>query len=223
MKRGIVIIAMSKPAAVMANSTIYYLNKFGENIFPITVITDQPRLICQWKNTSVSTYRGMDAHSIKTQGFNISPYDETMILDVDLFFIKKCSEVWNYLDNSDLAMCVDYRPTVEKCNHILGEEKDYTLSIVPGNFIQYNTGILLFRKTNNIKELFKNWFNEWCKFKKFDQLALARALYFYPQKITSIPYKFNTMIFKETEMSDEYIGIHLVDLFDELLILKNIL
>lgn len=219
MTRGILIVATSKSVAIASNFTVFCLKKFGN--FPIEIITDHPELIIKQENILIKKCVGLDAHLIKTKCAEFSSFDETMLCDVDLFFFKDYTNVWKYLDQGDLCMCVDCHSTVESCQHITGEDKDYTLSVIPKNAVQYNTGLVLFKKSPKIINLFKRWGDEWSRFKKYDQLALARALHYMPTGIVIIPPEYNTICFKDTKVLDSFIGLHDFRFLDNFKLFNN--
>lgn len=217
--RGILLIAISKPVAITANFTILCLNRHGNNL-PIEVITDYPDLILKQENVASVIRSNLDAHFIKTKCIEFSRFHETMVCDVDLFFRKKYSDVWKYLDRGNLCMCIDCHPTAEQCQHISGVEKEYTLKIVPHDSTQYNTGLMLFRKTQDVIDLFNLWNKEWMQYKRLDQLALIRALYHKPTPIVAIPPEYNIIMFSNTHVEESYIGLHDFKFLDRMLCLK---
>jgi hypothetical protein len=72
---------------------------------------------------------------------------------------------------------VDRVPTIAQCDHIDPSERTYTLQQCPGEFPQYNSGVIVWQRSAAILNLFAAWKQEWLRFKQHDQLALARALY----------------------------------------------
>jgi hypothetical protein len=116
------------------------------------------------------------SRGIKTRLGHISPYDETLYLDADILPLKPVAEIWDYLNQADLALVIDRTPTIGQCNHIAVEEKHYTLGLLNPNTLQYNGGLLLWRKSQKADAFFSAWHTEWQRFQRHDQLALVRAV-----------------------------------------------
>ncbi|MBI4784745.1 MAG: hypothetical protein HY785_26030 [Oscillatoriophycideae cyanobacterium NC_groundwater_1537_Pr4_S-0.65um_50_18] len=177
---------------------------------PITLISDQPLLkflplytyqitpkfltpdflTAESLTTETDTY-AFSSRQIKTRLNTLSPYQETLFLDADILPLQPIHDLWSYLAHSDLAMVADRLPMVILCDHIAQEEKTYTLQQVPGNTVQFNSGVMLWRDTFAVQTLFEQWHREWQKFRKHDQLALVRALYTTQVPVLKLPKTYN--------------------------------
>ena len=98
----------------------------------------------------------------------------------------------------DIAMAFDLHPTLLECNHVSRQELEYTLHVCPGDSVQFNTGVMLWKNQPIVKVLFENWFQEWFKFKKHDQLALIRALQTTRTPVVELPNIYNFPIVRFT-------------------------
>jgi hypothetical protein len=74
-----------------------------------------------------------------------SPYRETLYLDSDTHMVDDCSELFSLLERFDLAVVhAPYRT-------------QYRVNGVPECFPEFNTGVMLFRKSDKIGSLFEKW------------------------------------------------------------------
>jgi len=168
---------------------------------PITLISDQPlleSLPLQSHNITPKFLRvdelgthAFSSRQIKTHLNTLSPYRETLFLDADILPLQPIHDLWNYLAFSDIAMVADRLPMVILCDHVALEEKNYTLQCLPGSTAQFNSGVILWRDTLAVQTLFQQWYKEWQKFKKHDQLALVRALHRTQVPVTELPKTYN--------------------------------
>ncbi len=95
-----------------------------------------------------------------------------MYLDTDTLIVGDIRELFRLLDTHDIAGRQDVYPGM-----------DYDFPDVPAPFVEYNGGLLVFRKSPAVAAFFEDWVAE---FKKLvvtsprfetDQPALRRALY----------------------------------------------
>ena len=74
-----------------------------------------------------------------------SPYQETLYLDSDTHMADDCRELFSLLERFDIAAVhAPYR-------------MQYQVPEVPDCFPEFNTGVILFRKSEQIKLLFERW------------------------------------------------------------------
>jgi hypothetical protein len=132
------------------------------------------------------------SRNLKTRLAGITPYQETLYVDSDMLPLKPLDPIWAYLAEADFAMAVDRLPTIAQCDHIAKVELDYTMEILPGSTIQFNSGLMLWRSNAATQTLFDQWQQEWQCFKKHDQLAMVRALATTHLKVAQLPVNYNT-------------------------------
>ncbi|NJN31069.1 MAG: hypothetical protein HC824_12050 [Synechococcales cyanobacterium RM1_1_8] len=128
---------------------------------------------------------------LKTRLFQLSPYVETLLLDADILPHQPVRQLWQALDQGDMAMVPDRLPTVALCDHVAAAEKTYTLGQVPPTATQYNSGVLLWRRTEAMAQLFDHWHREWLRFGQQDQLALVRSLHHRQMPVVELPRSYN--------------------------------
>lgn len=132
------------------------------------------------------------SRSVKTRLNQLSPYQETLYIDSDMLPLKSISSVWDYLDQSDMAMVRDRLPTLAQCDHVAQVEIDYTLKLLPGDTHHFNSGLMVWRNNEATQSLFKRWQDEWLVFQRHDQLALVRAIAAENFVVSQMPVNYNT-------------------------------
>ncbi len=201
-RRGVVYCATSNIAYLEAALISAIALRQQEPTLPIMLISDQARLA----DLNLSEYGitprlltaadlGTDkfsSRSIKTRLNTLSPYEESLFLDADILPLRPIGDLWQSLEQCDVAMVPDRLPKVSLCDHISPLEKSYTLRRLEGDAIQFNSGVLLWKSTAASHALFQEWHQEWLTFQAQDQLALVRALHTTRLAVTSLPTTYNT-------------------------------
>ncbi|MBC7883139.1 MAG: hypothetical protein H7Y37_17750 [Anaerolineae bacterium] len=169
---------------------------------PITLICDHPllkqlplqdfQITPRFLESDEIGNHAFSSRQIKTRLYSYSPYQETLFLDADILPFQPIAGLWDYICESDFAMVLDRLPLVSLCDHIAQEEKAYTLQILEKDAVQFNSGVMLWRNTPAVQQLFQQWYEEWCKFQRHDQLALVRAIHRTAISVTKLPKTYNT-------------------------------
>jgi len=76
---------------------------------------------------------------------NSSPYEHTLFLDTDTYVCDSFLELFTLLDRFDLALAHNTYRAV------------YRVHDIPDSFPEFNTGVILFKKSPHITQLFANW------------------------------------------------------------------
>jgi hypothetical protein len=139
---------------------------------------------------------------IKTQLSELTPFQVSLYLDADTLATKPVEKIWEYADESEIAMSLDRVANVFRAEHSSASERHYTRSACPPDSPQYNSGVMLWTKTVRSAELFRQWHAEWDKFRGVDQLALLRALHSTKTIVAPIDAAFNTPILHAENLSD---------------------
>jgi len=113
---------------------------------------------------------------IKTRLALLSPYEETLALDADTVVLSSIDKIWENLSKGPVALCRDSCPTLAHVPHGTLKEFLYTVNSYPPSAMQYNTGVMLWRRSTAALKLFREWNKEWQKFRHIDQLAFIRAV-----------------------------------------------
>lgn len=96
----------------------------------------------------------------KYQYYNLTPYDETMVLDCDMLFFYDISLWWDYIDESDIEFTTEVRNYTNKITTSDYYRKVFTNNDLPNLY----TALFYFKKTPIIEQyfklvevIFKNW------------------------------------------------------------------
>ena len=187
---------------------------------PITLLSDCPLLeqlplhnygiTPKLLDTCALGHHAFSSRAVKTRLNTYSPYQETLFLDADILSLQPVADLWSYLDESDLAMVVDRLPVVSLCDHIAQVEKAYTLELLPGDTVQFNSGVMLWRDSLATRVLFKQWHEEWQRFQKHDQLALIRAIAAVQIPVAKLPPTYNISPIDAAPLMVEGKSVHLL-------------
>jgi len=203
--RGVIYIATTKFAYLEAALISALALRENEPEIPITIISDQTILKLLPLDDYQISYQLVEADATENQKFfsralktslnKFSPYQETLYLDADILPLQSISSLWDYLLEKDLAMVRDICPIVSQSFHTSTEEKDYTIQQIGEDGKHFNSGMMLWRNTPVINDLFSQWYREWQKFQKQDQLAFSRAIHKNRVSIVEVPKEYNVDIF----------------------------
>jgi hypothetical protein len=113
------------------------------------------------------------------------PYERVIFLDTDTYVCGDLSELFDLLDRFDLALLQE--------NH---RGWDYTLAGVPSSFPEYNTGVIVFRRSAAVRSLFETWRKNYDELRQSqelrnDQPAFRQALYFSELRVATLPSEFH--------------------------------
>jgi hypothetical protein len=112
-----------------------------------------------------------------------SPFDRTIALDTDTFLTRPLWELFELLDEFDLAMAVDPRYRVTEQNELDG---------VPAAYPRWNAGVIAFRRSAETSALIQAWARTYDEMKRFpDQPSLRVAAYRSSARIAPLPVAYN--------------------------------
>jgi hypothetical protein len=111
-----------------------------------------------------------DGYRAKILGVLGSPFDRTLVLDVDTYAVADVSDVFRVLDAFDVAAA--HAP-----NRV-----QLTLEDVPDSFPELNTGVIALRRTEPVERVLNAWLDEYDRLVPLkppskDQPSFRRAVY----------------------------------------------
>ena len=145
---------------------------------------------------------------LKTLLNSLSPFEQTLYLDCDTKAVGDLSGIWDYC-GSNIAVAPAYSPLVREADYYRIPEAELTTDCLStiNDFRQYNTGVLLFRKSKRISEIFDLWSKEWCIFKNHENMAFTQ-LVTYGLPVDDLPSIYNQYY---PDRSKDSILIHYID------------
>lgn len=157
--------------------------------YPIKLVTH--REVDKEFIDEVEIVEELDECSEKPLNMHI-PYEKTIFLDMDTIVEGRIDELFEILDNFDLALA--HNPT----KHY---EKN---SSVPEGFPQHNTGVMALKKSSEAQKMLEDWRDEYSCSDKLDQTSFRKVLYESECRFTVLPSeyncRFNRMGFLEGEV-----------------------
>lgn len=178
----------------MLNNSISSLRESNPSL-PYHVLADRALSIpFSW----IPPLKGKASRHIKTNLFHYSPYDLTLFVDTDTV-IAKAVDLENILGDADVAMALDADPRIGRGAQVFlnypgfttPDEVEETLNLCGTDFPFYNSGVMIWRQSEKMESFFNRWHEEWRKYGRADQLALARALFKIAPTVKRLDSKFN--------------------------------
>lgn len=122
----------------------------------------------------------------KPEHMGLTPFEETLFLDTDKYLVDCVIELFDLLGNFDFgATPALLRKSMEKTH-------------IPNCFAEVNSGVLIFRKTKSVEDLFEAWnkyfladFNRRNKGYCPDQPSLREALFGANLRFVPLPPEYN--------------------------------
>ncbi|WPD22729.1 MAG: hypothetical protein SD837_21405 [Candidatus Electrothrix scaldis] len=185
--RGVVYVATGEKFVAEALISVRSVKKQMPEI-PITLFTDLQELVAHPPDGVDSVFHMTQVtHSCLDKMYPLieSPYERTLFLDTDTYLCARIDELFEVLDNYDIAAAhPPYRV-------------QYYLPDIPECFPEPNTGVIAFKKTPRALEVLKNWSNEYKKQlaspnkPHHDQHSFRAALYHSTARFLVLPQEYN--------------------------------
>ncbi|UBF30168.1 hypothetical protein K9N68_39180 (plasmid) [Kovacikia minuta CCNUW1] len=209
-KRGVVYCALKIPEYLEAAVISAFALRQLEPELPIVLLTDfagVEGLGLERFNITVKrivlpeVWRlpdAMESRLVKTSLPELVEFDETLYLDADVLPIQPLQPIWEFLQRGVISLAIDVNKTLAQCDHVGTEEKAYTLQRCPADSVQFNSGVMLWRRCPEVLGLFETWKEEWIRFQRQDQLALLRAIQATAIKLVELPEVYNFPAYRVT-------------------------
>jgi hypothetical protein len=139
-------------------------------------------------DTSITKNRLEYSFIDKVRYITETPFENTLYLDADTRIYDDISELTSILDKYELAAA-----------HAPGRRTEPAIDQdeIPAVFPEYNTGVILFRRTDKILDLFESWLNQYDSMIQDehqnigDQPAFRKAAWFSNIHIYTLPPEYN--------------------------------
>ncbi len=120
---------------------------------------------------------------------NKSPYSKTIFFDTDIYVTEPIGEVFDLLDDFDVAACINQSKYSSKRISI------QEINNLPESFPEYNGGVLAFRKSERTNDFFALWKEMFRKVEQHGQVhnqaALRYALYHSDARLATMRNEYN--------------------------------
>ncbi|WP_233860283.1 glycosyltransferase [Paraburkholderia sp. HD33-4] len=189
-------LALGPEHAALAALSISFLRRFGYS-GPIRVVTDAA--VWPEHDYDCEIVKIKVEHAprwYKTQ-INQFGFDVTLFLDSDILIISKIDHIWENICFAELCISLE-SPQVRDFINYYWERSDrmrpelaYMHRSGLAQHAFYNSGVLLFRRSEKVERMFNCWHEEWRRFGGRDQCALVRALVRTGIKVQLLPRSWN--------------------------------
>lgn len=129
------------------------LKKFCPDI-PVTIFTDKTDVPSSYFDDIKSINNDINPFKNKVKYMYQSPYDYTLFLDSDTEIRQSIYELFELLDNNDLALAHSIHLDRSRFPTRLIGYAD------PDPYNTYNTGVILYKKSDKLERFFAKWLEE---------------------------------------------------------------
>jgi len=204
---GILYMCFGTKAAAEVRKSMASLRNLGVSI-PVCVVGDTPvrgAQFIEWSGESpfdASQRENFQFRAGRVKPFlvGLTPFERTLYIDADTEFMSDIVKGFEYLNDHDLALAEELLTLGKLYNkpragwEINIIERDETIKELGGDperkFL--NSGVIFFRKNEQVAALFDAWHCQWLRFQQWDeQLALMRALHQQPVKYKALSVDWN--------------------------------
>lgn len=116
---------------------------------PVTFLSQFP-VSSPLVDRAISVAPARDGFYDKTRLMRESPYDRTLFIDADIYAVKPFPEMFDLLDRFDCAATHEEYLNTDWFNR-------YPRPDIPASFPEFNTGILLFKRSALMDGVLKKW------------------------------------------------------------------
>jgi hypothetical protein len=127
----------------------------------------------------------------KTKLIRESPYDRTLFVDADIYVTESFPELFPLLDHFDCAATHEEYINTDWHNR-------YPRTDIPASFPEFNTGILLLRRSIQMDRVLDNWCDLYRKFREEkpdqpinDQPFFRAAIYYSEARVATLTREYN--------------------------------
>lgn len=152
---------------------------------PITIVADDYPCNTCFDNVIIDESPFVKAD--KPRAMQQSPYNRTLFLDTDIFVEEPVWELFDMLDNFEMAMCLNREVT---CREI---EEDSISKGVPPATPEFNTGVIVYKDTASVASMLSDWETRCQPDHEMDQWTFRSALYHSNVSFCPITNQYNCM------------------------------
>lgn len=185
MSNGVIYISFGKKYSDEAVFSAKTLKSFCD--VPVTLFTDLG-VESSYINTVVPIKP--EHKRAKVDFISRSPYERTLYLDSDTQVVRDISDVFKVLDRFDIAAVHDHSRKSSRWATVIPE-----YDRIPYAFPEFNSGVLLFRRTGRTDRSFNLWRDYFYRYRDVtngqDQASLRIALWEGDAAIHSLPFEYN--------------------------------
>lgn len=162
-KRGVIYVATGKGYTNMALASAQTVKQWHPTL-AIHLFTDQKRI----QSSFIDSYALIENPNrrSKIEYLQQSPFEETLFLDADTRLIHSLGDIFDWLNRHDVVMAHAQRRNTFATNQTWKAD-------VSNTYVQFNSGIIVYRNTQKLRQLFTAWQQAYTKTAfRLDQVTL---------------------------------------------------
>ncbi|WP_254840503.1 putative nucleotide-diphospho-sugar transferase [Natronomonas marina] len=182
MTRGVVYICAADQLLAEAELSAYSVRESNPDL-TIGIITDDTSEVSDVFDLSIET--SLSGSFADKPGALELPFDRSLYMDTDIWVDGDLDPVFEILDQFDIAAVH---------NHDNYSRMAYENPDVPKTFPEYNTGIIAFKKSLNVKSFIDRWkrtYQERTNLRPGDQPSFRHTLYHSDLRVATLPPEYN--------------------------------
>jgi len=191
-EEGALYVAYGERAREQARVGINSLREQAPGL-PVAIVSDSPFPGADHSIIHVEVDRG--ARAQKTRIYSLSPFRRTLFLDADTRVLASPVPGFALLQYADLVLAQDPRKSFADVTwpDLNREEMAATRKeLASPHLCYFNSGVVLFRRSERNRRLFQRWHQEWKRWQRHDQMALLRAMQQEPVRLMAMRHPWNT-------------------------------
>lgn len=151
---GVIYVAFGRVYLAQALFSLQTLRKFNPNL-SVCIVTNVPDVEISDINVIVKYFDEPSSHSrfYKTDLYELSPFEKTIFIDADTEVKCDLSICSDLLTEYDLLI----RPEPLSIGDLSSEKKPKEKFEILKRYGEFNSGVMLFKKTELVKEFFSRW------------------------------------------------------------------
>ncbi len=128
------------------------------------------------------------------QYLSLSPYQKTIYLDTDIYIYEPISEIYDLLDQFDIAAATAQGG------------KSWEVKGIPKTFPEYNSGVVAYRNNTQFKDFCKEWEENYDALEEAEnsqnQPSMRKTLFETDLRIANLPREYNCMFRQPGHVTD---------------------
>ena len=223
-QRGVIYMAWGQNAIEQADVSIESLREVEPDM-PVMIVGDlvsethyRGRSDVQFRRVDVDPFVGPQfmAGRIKPLLYALSPWEQTLYVDADTEFLVSPRVGFDLL--AKWQFVVAETQTRSLTDSIAGPaETRWTADwLGTPHLLYHNSGMLFWRRSVAVEQLFELWSEEWKRFQGWDeQVALLRALLRSDALYLTVPYTWNCLRSAEATLLHHHFGTRVARKYDD--------
>lgn len=185
---GVYVVAFGEPSRKCARRCIQSVKKVMPHL-PVALVAEKPLkagedIFIQQPDSDIGGRKA----KLRVDELAPAEWQYVLYLDADTEVVGDISPLFQFLqDGWELVICKDnnrYGLVSEMKRPDNGDECLETWALMGSQeLLQYNGGMMAYRRNANTRRFFAKWLSEWDRYGKRDQGALLRALYSNPLRM----------------------------------------